>query len=283
MRPDSVADGAATLAALARKTPEKALRSLPPGELVRASGVGLTFIGDQGRAIRTLRDINLHVGEREIVGLVGPSGCGKTTLLRVVAGLLQPTEGSCDLDPALEAGRGMAMSMVFQRPTLLSWLSVEENVLLPYRLADIPIDDAVRERAERLFRMVHLEGFTTSRPQDLSGGMQMRAALVRAFLPKPRLIVMDEPLSALDEPTRLELSLEMLRLVAEAGASMLIVSHALQETVLVADRILQLSSRPGRIVAEISPQFSRPRDAALLDRPEFLAVCGELRRKSFHG
>lgn len=283
MRGDPVIDGVAALMRPARHVPQGVASSPPAGLLVNAAGLGLTFEDDRGRRIRALRDIDLQLARNEIVGLLGPSGCGKTSLLRVIAGLLPPTEGVRQVEPALMSRRGMDMAMVFQRPTLLSWLSVEENILLPYRLAGAPVDESVRERADRLLRIVRLEGFRNSRPPDLSGGMQGRVALVRAVLTQPRLIIMDEPFSALDEPTRLELSLEMLRLVSETHATVLIVSHALQETVLVADRILQMSPRPGRIVAEVAVQFRHPRNAALLDQPEFLETCARLRNVPHHG
>jgi NitT/TauT family transport system ATP-binding protein len=252
------------------------------GPLLDASGVGLAFQDHEGRAIRVLRDINLTVHKQEIVAILGPSGCGKTTLLRIMAGLLTPTEGVFKADPALMARRGIDMTMVFQKPTLLPWFSVEENALLPFRLAELPVDESIRERADQLFRLVRLQGFRASRPQDLSGGMQMRAALIRAFMPRPRLILMDEPFSALDEATRLELCLEVLRLIEASDSSVVFVTHSIQEAALLAGRVLQISARPGRVIAEFVPDYQHPRDRALLDRPEFLDLCTRLRAQLFH-
>jgi len=250
--------------------------------LISLLNVDFAFRTEKGRSIRVLRDIQLAVENTEILAVLGPSGSGKTTLLRILAGLLAPTAGKITSDPALMAQRGLGMTMVFQRPTLLPWLSVEENVLLPYRLARLRVDEAVRHELENLFRLVHLQGFRNSYPHELSGGMQMRAALVRALLPKPRLILMDEPFSSLDEATRLELCIEMLRLVRAVSSSVVFVTHSIQEAALVASRVLQMSARPGRIVAEVVPPFSWPRDQDLLERPEFVEFCKLLRKQLVH-
>jgi NitT/TauT family transport system ATP-binding protein len=242
----------------------------------------LSFQGDEGKTIRVLRGVNLTIGRHEIVAVLGPSGCGKTSLLRILAGLLPPTVGAVQAETVLVSRRGLDMTMVSQRPTLIPWLSVEENVFLPYRLARMRVKADTIERADNLFRLVRLQGFRGSYPHELSGGMQMRAALVRALLPRPQMILMDEPFSALDESTRLQLSLEMLHLVEAAGSSVVFVTHSVQEAALVAGRILQMSARPGRIVAEFVPNFSSARDEQLIDRPEFVDFCKRLRGQLVH-
>ena len=248
----------------------------------RAENLGLSFYDERGRAIRVLRNIDLELTKNEILAILGPSGCGKTSLLRLIAGLLAPTSGSLVLDPALADNRGILMSMVFQKPTLLPWISIEDNVLLPYRLGRITITTGILERVDRLLRIVHLQGFREAYPSDLSGGMQMRTALVRAFATQPRLILMDEPFSALDETTRFELCIEMLDLVDAAQSSVVFVTHSIQEAAFIANRIVQLSARPGRIVAELRPDFSVPRNLALFNKPEFLGLCAQLRGPLAH-
>lgn len=250
--------------------------------LLRLSDVHLTF--DQGYegAIRVLRDITVTVKEHEVLGILGQSGCGKTSLLQVMSGLIRPTSGEIVYRPGLVEARGIAVTMVFQKPTLVPWYTVEENVFLPYRLAGLPVTSSVKERADRLFRLVRLQGFRSFHPHTLSGGMQMRVALVRAFLTEPQLILMDEPFSALDETTRLDLSIEMLGLVTEAKSSVVFVTHSVQEAALVSDRILLMSPRPGRIVSEVFSPFKELRTQELIGRGDFVDFCVHLRAGSPH-
>ncbi len=247
--------------------------------LAQLASVDLSFQDQVGRAIRVLHNIDLTITEHEIVGLLGPSGCGKTSLLQIIAGILSPSSGLCEWDPQLIANRGIDMAIVFQKPTLLPWCTVDENVFLPYRLAGRNIDKEIRDRADQLFHTVRLQGFRTARPHELSGGMQMRVALVRAFLTHPRLILMDEPFSALDEETRLDLCVEMLRLVSTAESSVVFVTHSIQEVAFVSNRVLQMSARPGRILRQIDVEFDHPRDHNLLDSDEYVSVVEKLRAR----
>jgi NitT/TauT family transport system ATP-binding protein len=248
--------------------------------LIALDDVRLTIADAAGRSIRVLRPISLTVESNEILGILGPSGCGKTSLLRIMAGLLPPTSGSCAWEPELVAGRGLRMTMAFQRPTLVPWYSVEQNALLPFRLAGRVVSPEDHDRLDHLLHLVRLRGFRHSLPHELSGGMQMRAALVRSFLPEPRLILMDEPFSALDESSRVAMGVELLRLSAEVGCSIVFVTHSVTEAALVSNRVIQMSARPGRIIAETRIVHDRPRDPRLIEAPEFQSLCRQLRSVS---
>ena len=215
-----------------------------------------------------LADVNLRVAEGEFVSLVGPSGCGKSTLLRIVAGLRPATTGAVTV-----AGRPVTrpipdIGMVFQAPVLLKWRSILENVLLPAELAG---RDAalLKLRAQRLLEMAGLGGFGAKLPRELSGGMQQRAALCRALLLDPPLLLMDEPFGALDAMTRDDMALELLRiwgetdLARDARKTVLFVTHSIPEAVFLSDRVVVMSPRPGRIAADLRIELPRPRTVEL--------------------
>lgn len=250
--------------------------------LLRANGIGVSFRSGDGGTIRVLRDISLGISSQEVVALLGPSGCGKTTLLKVLSGLLRPTTGEVLLDLPSTIRRGLDITFVFQRPTLVPWLTVEDNVFLPYRIAHVPLDSNIHKRAEELFRIVRLHGFKKLFPHELSGGMQMRVSLMRALLPMPSLLFMDEPFSALDEGTRIQLSLETLRLTRSTQTSVVLVTHSIQEAALMGTRLLQMTARPGRIASEFKPEYGAPRDQRLLDNPTFIEFCAGLRDQLVH-
>jgi NitT/TauT family transport system ATP-binding protein len=251
-----------------------------PPRLVTLDEVGLTIADAAGRTIRVLQPISLTVESNEILGILGPSGCGKTSLLRIMAGLLAPTSGSCTWEPELVVGRGLRMAMAFQRPTLVPWYSVEENALLPFRLAGRTVSPEDRDRLDHFLHLVRLRGFRHSLPHELSGGMQMRAALVRSFLPGPRLILMDEPFSALDEASRISMGVELLRLSAEAGCSIVFVTHSVTEAAFVSNRVIQMSARPGQVVAETLIAHDGHPDPRLIETPAFADLCRRLRSVS---
>lgn len=207
---------------------------------VSAQGIGHVF--PQGT--RSLESVSFAVGAGEFVSLVGPSGCGKSTLLRLVAGLLEPSEGALDVDRA--GGTGF----VFQSPTLLPWRTVEDNVLLPSELRGVPRADR-KARARELLAMVGLSDVATRFPAQLSGGMRMRVSIARALADRPRLLLMDEPFAALDDMTRSRLQEELLVLREREGFSTLFVTHNISESIFLSDRVLCFSPRPGRIVGEV--------------------------------
>ncbi len=226
-----------------------------------------------GGPLRALAHIDLSVAAGEFVSIVGPSGCGKTTLLRAVAGLLEASAGTVGVlgGTPRQAQREHALGLVAQEPGLLPWRSVRDNVRLSLDLtgreADIP---ALLER-------VGIAGFERYRPGELSGGMRQRVALARALAHGPRLLLMDEPFGALDELSREALRVELLRLWEAERITVLFVTHAVREAVLLSDRVVVMSPRPGRVVADIPVPLPRPRPEESEDSPAFLAVVAQVR------
>jgi NitT/TauT family transport system ATP-binding protein len=223
---------------------------------------------DGGAPVAALRDISVTVRPGEFLTIVGPSGCGKSTLLRFVAGLRPATAGTITV-----AGRTVTqpipdIGMVFQAPILLKWRSILENVLLPAELAGKD-PGKLRPRAEQLLEMAGLGGFGAKLPRELSGGMQQRAALCRALLLDPPLLLMDEPFGALDAMTRDDMALELLRIwgekdvAREARKTVLFVTHSIPEAVFLSDRVIVMSARPGRIAADLRIDLPRPRTVEL--------------------
>ncbi|QSB12661.1 ABC transporter ATP-binding protein [Natronosporangium hydrolyticum] len=225
--------------------------------MIRLVNISQTFQGRAG-AVEALRDIDLEVGEGEFVAVVGRSGCGKSTLLRMVAGLLNPTRGEVYVDDALVDRPRRDLGMVFQRPALLPWRSVYDNVMLPIEFFGWR-KSAYRDRAMALLSKVGLDGFHKRLPHELSGGMQQRVALCRSLLTEPRALLMDEPFSALDALTREELSAELQRIHMDNAATILFVTHSISEAVLLADRVVVLTPRPGRILRTLEIRIPRPR------------------------
>ena len=218
--------------------------------------------------VEALAGISLSVGTGEFVSLVGPSGCGKSTLLRIVAGLRPATEGAVRVGGNIVRAPIADVGMVFQAPILLKWRSIVQNVLLPAELAGKETR-ALRARAGQLLDMAGLKGFANKLPRELSGGMQQRAALCRALLLDPPLLLMDEPFGALDAMTRDEMALELLRiwgerdLARQARKTVLFVTHSISEAVFLSDRVVVMSPRPGRVVADLRIDLPRPRTVEL--------------------
>lgn len=226
--------------------------------------------------IEALHEISLDVSPRELVAVVGASGCGKTTLLRLVGGLDHPTAGSIrfrgDHGEPLEPGR-FDLGFAFQEPRLLPWRTALANVALPLELAGVPRPERLA-RARAVLELVRLSGRERSLPRTLSGGMRMRVALARALVTRPRVLLLDEPFSALDEVTRLELDEELLRLRRETGATILLVTHAISEAVFLADRIVVLSSSPGRVRETIPVEL--PPGTARRTAPGFAPLAARI-------
>ncbi|MEM9754937.1 MAG: ABC transporter ATP-binding protein [Pseudomonadota bacterium] len=207
--------------------------------------------------------------------LVGPSGCGKSTLLRMIAGLDAPTGGSIRIagrTPGAVRNDG-ALAMAFQDPSLLPWRSVAKNVALARTLARRAPDPGL---VDDLIGKVGLEGFGRRRPSELSGGMRQRAAIARALATEPTLVLLDEPFGAVDELTRRRLNLELPPVWSRNGATVLMVTHSVAEAVLVSDRVLVLSPRPARILADIAIPLTRPRGAEMTHKAEFRALVSEI-------
>jgi NitT/TauT family transport system ATP-binding protein len=215
---------------------------------VRLTGVHKRF-GD----VHALDGIDLEVGAGEFVTLIGPSGCGKSTLLRLVADLVEPTGGEARVGgkPPRQARLDQDYGIAFQQAGLLEWRTVAENVELPLHVHGVGRAER-RARAAQLLELVGLAEFADSRPGELSGGMQQRVAIARALAPSPKLLLMDEPFGALDEMTRERMQAELLRIARETGAAVLFVTHSIPEAVVLSDRVVVMSPRPGRITEVVA-------------------------------
>ncbi|WP_067179469.1 ABC transporter ATP-binding protein [Microtetraspora niveoalba] len=225
--------------------------------MIQLSHVSQVFAGRQGQ-VHALDDIDLEVRRNEFVTLVGRSGCGKSTMLRMIAGLLTPTSGTVTVagEPVTKPRRDV--SFMFQRPALLPWRPVLENVLLPVEILGLD-RDSHRRRAHELLELVGLAGFEKRLPHELSGGMQQRVSLCRSLIQNPNVLLMDEPFSALDALTREELSVELQRIRMEQETTIVFVTHSIEEAVLLADRVVVLSARPGRLRRIVEVDIPRPR------------------------
>ena len=248
--------------------------------MIEFENLSRSFRSRDGDEILALKDLSLSIGRNEFVTLVGPSGCGKSTLLRIVAGLILPTRGVAKIDGNPVTAPRDETAMVFQSPTLLPWASVLDNVLFPLRMMGRMAPDS-RERARALIRLVGLEGFEEKSPRELSGGMQQRVAICRALIHEPQVLLMDEPFGALDALTREEMTLELLRIWERQPKTIVFVTHSIPEAVLLADRVVVMSARPGRIAEIIDVPLARPRDFELEGHPEFQRRTHRIRELIF--
>jgi NitT/TauT family transport system ATP-binding protein len=212
--------------------------------------------------VEAIGEVDLEVGDGELVTVLGRSGCGKSTLLRIVAGLVPASGGSVAIAGAQVVGPRRDVALMFQRSALLPWRNVIDNVLLPI---DVANGDraAARRDASELLELTGLTGFERARPYELSGGMQQRAALCRALVSRPRVLLMDEPFAALDALTREELSLELQRLWQERRKTIVFVTHSIDEAVLLSDRVVVMTPRPGRIARIVPVKLPRPRTVGM--------------------
>ena len=248
--------------------------------MIRFDRVGKTFRGRDGTAVEALGDISLEVAEGEFVAIVGASGCGKSTLLRLVAGLVPATTGAVMLGGEQVTAPRAETAMVFQAATLLPWADVLRNVTFPLRLMGRVAPDT-EDKARMLLDTAGLAGFESKLPPELSGGMQQRVAICRALLQEPRLLLMDEPFGALDALTREEMSIELLRLWAARRMAVLFVTHSIPEAVLLADRVVVMSPRPGRIVDVVEVNLPRPRSFDQEGSDEFQRCTRRIRDHIF--
>jgi len=232
------------------ETRPSAAASAPSGALVSLRGVSKVF----ANRVTALTGLNLDVREGEFLSLLGPSGCGKSTVLRLIARLTNPTEGSIEW-----RGGRPEIGFVFQEPTLMPWATVFSNVFLPLRFRGVSRREA-KDRVEEALERVGLAKFGKAYPRELSGGMKMRVSIARALVLRPPLLLMDEPFAALDEITRIKLNDDLVQLKVSLGATIIFVTHSVFESVYLSTRIVVMAPRPGRIVAEIPVEAPLPRD-----------------------
>jgi len=247
---------------------------------VSLKNVSKSFVIDN-ETFQAIRDVSFDVGGHEIVSLIGPSGCGKSTLLRLIGGLLPRDSGEisvCGLSPA-EARKRLQYSFVFQDAVLFPWRSVLKNVMLPMEMNKTAFDKKdSRRKAEDMLSLVGLAGFEKASPSQLSGGMRHRVALARALVMSPPLIFMDEPFAALDEITRDKMNIETLRIWSETKASILFVTHSIEEAVFLSDRVLVFSTHPGELIADIHIELPRPRALELKQDSACFKYTNEIRQ-----
>jgi len=235
-----------------------------------------TIFPNGNGGLQALQDLTFSVYNEQFVCVLGPSGSGKTTLLRALAGLLPPTQGEIFYSGEKLNGPCMGIGLAFQKANLMPWRTVLENILLPLEVQHIPRPAAVAE-AQELIELVGLQGFEGTLPRDLSGGMAQRVAIARALVHDPRLLLLDEPFGSLDALTRERMGAELLRIWQARRKTVVMVTHSISEALLLADRILVLSARPGRLRLDLPVDLPRPRDEAIRYTPEFVALSRTLR------
>ncbi len=243
---------------------------------IAIAGVAQRFTTRSG-TVEALTHIDLDVAATEFVSVVGPSGCGKSTLMRIVAGLVRPTAGSVAVDGVKVDRPAANVGIVFQRPILLPWRSVAENITLQLEMRGIAASGHAG-RLDALLDLTGLTGFRKSLPHELSGGMQQRAALCRALIHDPAILLMDEPFGALDAMTREAMNLELQRVWLESRKSVLFITHSISEAIFLSDRVVVMSPRPGRIARIVKVDLPRPRDFTVIGHPSFVAAMTEVRQ-----
>jgi NitT/TauT family transport system ATP-binding protein len=248
----------------------------PAAAQVRLAGLSVDYATRRG-TLRAVENIDLSIAAGEFVAVLGPSGCGKSTLLRVLAGLLAPSAGTAEIAGTPVTGPRRDVGVVFQDPTLLPWKTAFENLCLPGRI--MRLDRSVYlMRAQELLKLVGLEAFGDYYPHQLSGGMRQRVGIARGLLHDPALLLMDEPFGALDAMTREAMNLEIQRIWAATRKSVFFITHSIPEAVFLADRVVVMSARPGRVVEILDNDLPRPRGIGVMATPEFGERTARLRR-----
>lgn len=246
------------------------------GKAIAIEHVTKRFNGEDERAL-ALEDVSLHIGANEFVSIVGRSGCGKTTLLNMIAGFLQPSSGQVLIGEEPVGSPGPDRGMVFQQGALFPWLTAIQNIEFGPRNRGVPRKQR-RAQAQELIELVRLGGFERKYPRELSGGMQQRVAIARALANDPDILLMDEPFGALDELTRSEMQLELLRIWEARKKTVVFVTHSIMEALYLSDRVVVLSPHPGRLRAEVAVTLPRPRQRS---SQEFMAMYEEIHRAIF--
>ncbi|MBW3096192.1 ABC transporter ATP-binding protein [Pseudohoeflea coraliihabitans] len=243
---------------------------------IRISRVSRVFEG-RGATVQALDDVSLECPAGSFTALIGPSGCGKSTMLRLALGLDHPNDGEIrigGLEPLAAARQGLT-GVAFQDAALMPWRTVEDNIMLPLDVLDKK-RGAFRAKVDELVDMVGLSGFEKALPGELSGGMRQRAAIARALVTTPDVLFLDEPFGALDQILRRQMNIELQRIWMESNATTLLVTHGIDEAIFLADRVVVMQSRPGRIGQVIDIPFARPRQSAIFSDPQFHALEAEI-------
>lgn len=235
-----------------------------------------TIFPDGNSGLQALDDLSFSVNAEQFVCVLGPSGCGKTTLLRVLAGLLPPTQGEVIFGNHSLNAPQHGVGIVFQKANLMPWRTVLENILLPLEIKHAPHQEALA-RAQALIDLVGLAGFETSLPRDLSGGMAQRVAIARSLIHEPDVLLLDEPFGSLDALTRERMGSELTRIWQVRRKTVIMVTHSISESLFLADRVLVLSPRPGRLRLDLAINLPRPRVEDIRYTPEFSALARQVR------
>jgi NitT/TauT family transport system ATP-binding protein len=246
----------------------KSLRLRETVPVIELAGVSKTFVTTAGELVHALDNASLVIDPGEFITVVGASGCGKTTLLRLIAGLERCTSGTIAVNGAPQVGPSEQAGIVFQDPTLLQWRTVLQNVLLPVEVLRLD-RRAHTSRAKALLETVGLQDFQNKYPHELSGGMRQRVAIARALVTDPAMLLMDEPFGALDALTRDQMNLELLDIWSATHKTVLLITHSITESVFLADRVIVMSPRPGRVVEELAIELPRPRTLDMINNEAF--------------
>lgn len=247
----------------------------PPRAVIEIDGVAKTFRAADGE-VAALRPVHLSVDDGEFLVIVGPSGCGKTTLLKIIAGLLAPSEGVIRVEGRAVTRPHRDVGIVFQNALLLPWRKVLQNVMMPVEVKKLP-RQVYERRAHDLIQMVGLKGFERSYPWQLSGGMQQRVSICRALVHDPKIMLMDEPFGALDAMTRERMNVELQRIQRETRKTVFLITHSIPEAVFLADRVVVMTPRPGAIAAVYPVLLPRPRSLGMLADPVLVELTQTIR------
>ena len=247
-------------------------------DFIRIERLVKRYRASDGTEVEALRDVSFGVERGEFVTLVGHSGCGKSTLLKILAGLAEPSAGTVTIDGQAVGVPRPDVGIVFQKPLLLEWRRVLENVLLPVEIYGLD-RRRYKQHAHRLLETAGLGEFLGKYPYELSGGMQQRVALCRALVAEPALLLMDEPFGSLDALTRQKMGFELLRLWQEWKSTVVFVTHDIVESIMLADRVVVMSPRPGRVIDVVPVDLPRPRDILMQDTPAFTRLASRIRRR----
>lgn len=250
---------------------------------IMLDNIGMTYKTDDNRDVTALTSVTLDIKKGEFISLLSPSGCGKTTLLRIIADLLTPTQGRITVggESPHAARLKQRYGIVFQSPTLYDWRTVKKNIMLPLEIMHVPKAER-SERADKMLELVGLSDFANHYPNQLSGGMQQRVGIARALAIRPEILLMDEPFSALDEFTREKLHVDLLKIWRKTNKTIVFVTHNIQESVFLSDRVCVLSPHPGRLSAVVDITLPRPRTMEMKNTPEFTELVAKV-RNSFEG